>query len=86
MVLGLSGIRKKPIPDPGSRGQKAPDPGSRIRIRNTAFSKLVLWSRIGFNADAVPDRTFYLNADPDLGKTLRILSSEVDLTKSNFIR
>jgi hypothetical protein len=27
MVLG-SGIRKKPIPDPGSRGQKAPDPGS----------------------------------------------------------
>ncbi len=35
MVLG-SGIRKKPIPDPGSRGQKATDPGSRIRIRNTA--------------------------------------------------
>ncbi len=32
-----SGIRKKPIPDPGSRGvKKAPDPGSRIRIRNTA--------------------------------------------------
>jgi hypothetical protein len=23
-----SGIRKKPIPNPGSRGQKAPDPGS----------------------------------------------------------
>ncbi len=48
MVLGSgirdprSGIRKKPIPDPGSRGQKVPDPGSgsetllvdrRIRIR-----------------------------------------------------
>jgi hypothetical protein len=32
MVLG-SGIRKKPIPDPGSRGQKGT--GSRIRIRNT---------------------------------------------------
>ncbi len=30
MVLG-SGIRKKPIPDPESRGQKAPNPGSRIR-------------------------------------------------------
>ena len=30
-----SGIRKKPIPDPGSRGQKGT--GSRIRIRNTAF-------------------------------------------------
>ncbi len=30
MVLG-SGIRKKPIPDPGSRGQK----GTKSRIRNT---------------------------------------------------
>ncbi len=29
-----SGIRQKPIPDPGSRGQKGT--GSRIRIRNTA--------------------------------------------------
>ncbi len=28
-----SGIRRKPIPDPGSRGQKGT--GSRIRIRNT---------------------------------------------------
>ncbi len=28
-----SGIRKKPTPDPGSRGQKGT--GSRIRIRNT---------------------------------------------------
>ncbi len=28
-----SGIRKKPIPDPGVK--KAPDPGSCIRIRNT---------------------------------------------------
>jgi hypothetical protein len=33
MDLG-SGIRKKPIPDPGSRGQKGT--GSRIQIRNTA--------------------------------------------------
>jgi hypothetical protein len=32
MGLG-SGIRKKPIPDPGSRGQKGT--GSLIRIRNT---------------------------------------------------
>jgi hypothetical protein len=32
-----SGIRKKPIPDPGSRGQKAPNPGSRIWIRNTVY-------------------------------------------------
>ncbi len=30
----VSGIRKKPIPDPRSRGQKGT--GSRIRIRNTA--------------------------------------------------
>jgi hypothetical protein len=36
MGLG-SGIRKKPIPDPGSRGQKGT--GSRIRIRKTAFYK-----------------------------------------------
>ncbi len=28
-----SGIRKKPIPDPGSRGQK----GTGSRIRNTAY-------------------------------------------------
>jgi hypothetical protein len=46
MVLGSgirdlrSGIRKKPIPDPGSRGQKAPNPGSRIRIRNTAVKEI----------------------------------------------
>ncbi len=45
-----SEIRKKPIPDPGSRGQKAPNPGSRIRIRNTGFyhkiygQKCLLWS------------------------------------------
>jgi hypothetical protein len=32
-----SGIRNKPIPDPGSRGQKGPNPGSRIRIRNTGW-------------------------------------------------
>jgi hypothetical protein len=36
MVLG-SGIRKKPIPEPGSRGQKGT--GSRIRIHNTALLK-----------------------------------------------
>jgi hypothetical protein len=34
MGLG-AGIRKKPIPDPGSRGQKGT--GSCIRIRNTDF-------------------------------------------------
>jgi hypothetical protein len=34
--IGLgSGIRKKTIPDPGSRGQKGI--GSRIRIRNTGL-------------------------------------------------
>jgi hypothetical protein len=37
MGLG-SKIRKKPIPDPGSRGQKGTV--SRIRIRNTADNKL----------------------------------------------
>jgi hypothetical protein len=37
MVLG-SGIRKKPIPDPGSRIQGSKSTRSRIRIRNTAKS------------------------------------------------
>jgi hypothetical protein len=36
-----SGIRKKPIPDPGSRGQKGT--GSRIRIHNTGSE---VWIRI----------------------------------------
>jgi hypothetical protein len=45
-----SGIREKPIPDPGSRGQKGT--GSRIRIRNTGkwilhwylVLKSIMWS------------------------------------------
>jgi hypothetical protein len=57
----LSGIRKKPIPDPGSRGQKGT--GSRIRIRNTDC--LWLWLRppielwftsYAFGSVAPPDR------------------------------
>jgi hypothetical protein len=35
-----SGIRNKPIPDPGSRGQKGT--GSRIRIRNTGSTSVPL--------------------------------------------
>ncbi len=51
MVLGSgirdprSGIRKKPIPDPGSRGRKGT--GSRIRIRNTEHLKLII-KRVAF--------------------------------------
>ncbi len=42
--MGLqSGIRKKPIPDPGSRGQKGT--GSRIRIRNTVRSSHLFFCR-----------------------------------------
>jgi hypothetical protein len=39
----VSGIRdrKKPIPDPGSRGQKGT--GSRIRIRNTVILRDLVW-------------------------------------------
>jgi hypothetical protein len=37
MGLG-SGIRQKPIPDPGSRGQKGTGP--RIRIRNTSVKTI----------------------------------------------
>jgi hypothetical protein len=39
--MGLrSGIQKKPIPDPESRGQKAPDPGSgsaTLAVSNPLF-------------------------------------------------
>jgi hypothetical protein len=48
MVLGSgiwdprSGIRKKPIPDPGSRGQK----GTGSRIRNTESYDLIAWNSI----------------------------------------
>jgi hypothetical protein len=38
-----SGIRKKPIPDPGSGGQKGT--GSRIRIRNTEYMYTYVRSR-----------------------------------------
>ncbi len=50
-----SGIRKKLIPDPGSRGQKSTDPGSRIRIRNTAPQNFLLC-----------DLSMFLNADYSL--------------------
>ncbi len=43
-IMVGSGIRKKPIPDPGSRGQKGT--GSRIRIRNTGFliCRCLVWN------------------------------------------
>ncbi len=43
-----SGIRKKPIPDPGSRGQKR----HRIRIRNTAS----IFFHPAFHPDVFPSR------------------------------
>jgi hypothetical protein len=42
MVLG-SGIRKKPIPDPGARGQKAPDPGSATLEKKICHKKWRCW-------------------------------------------
>jgi hypothetical protein len=48
MGLG-SGIRKKPIPDPGSRGQKGTV--SRIRIRNTAGYSALLTSKKNLDPD-----------------------------------
>ncbi len=53
--MGLeSGIRKKPIPDPGSRAQK----GTRSRIRNIASNEIaVLW--VGSNYSAC--HTYELN-------------------------
>jgi hypothetical protein len=47
-----SGIRKKPIPYPGSRGQKGN--GSRIRIRNTASLVATSHLRFLFAYGAVP--------------------------------
>ncbi len=38
-----SGIRKKPIPHPGSRGQKGT--GSRIQIRNTDYYSILYYLR-----------------------------------------
>jgi hypothetical protein len=85
MVLGSgirdprSGIRKKPIPDPGSRGQKSTGPGSRIRIRNTGsryryhFLSLlyVIMKKIYNRADMEKrrygrQRCFESGLDPDL--------------------
>jgi hypothetical protein len=43
-----SGIRKKPIPDPGSRVKNALDSGSQIRIRNTGHKKRSKWIIIKF--------------------------------------
>jgi hypothetical protein len=47
MVLG-SGIRKKRVPDPGSRGQKAPNPGSRIRNTERYVSHILKSRQIHF--------------------------------------
>jgi hypothetical protein len=62
-----SEIRKKPIPDPGSRGQKGT--GSRIRIRNTDLhAKSLLNVKISFLTIAVnkvryPIRTLQVLVD-----------------------
>jgi hypothetical protein len=50
-----SEIRKKPIPDPGSRGQKGSE--SRIRIRNTARALTVTPTK---NTLTVPQKGFCL--------------------------
>jgi hypothetical protein len=52
MGLG-SGIRKKPIPDPGSRDQKGT--GSRTRIRKTDH-----WYRYVLVPTSVPDPLNFL--------------------------
>ncbi len=66
MGLG-SGIRKKPIPDPGVK--KAPDPGSGSatlvlrRVADPRHFNADPHPAFHFNAD--PDPAFHLNADPD---------------------
>ncbi len=61
MGLG-SGIRKKPIPDPGSRVNKAPDPGSGSATLNNKIVSFIL-----FFLDAGPYPSFHFDAflDPD---------------------
>jgi hypothetical protein len=44
-----SGIRKKPIPEPGSRGQIGT--GSRIRIHNTASPEQQGFDKLNFVID-----------------------------------
>ena len=51
MVLG-SGLRKKPIPDSGSRGQKGT--GSRIQIRNTEKNSVIFLGSFGPRMDRTP--------------------------------
>jgi hypothetical protein len=59
-----SGIRKKPIPDPGSRCQK----GTGSRIRNTACC--------GFaSLPGNPYYVFHIDSDPDL--SFHVLKSRV---------
>ncbi len=61
-----SGIRKKPIPDHGSRGQKGT--GSRIRIRNTGIHKSVSGSSISKNVCSRSDAQ-----NDSVGKIIRNL-------------
>ncbi len=49
-----SGIRKKPIPDPGSRGQKGTE--SRIRICNTASYRIFIYRILGLFAGNLSGR------------------------------
>ncbi len=72
MGLG-SGIRKKPIPDPGSRGQKGTE--SRIRIRNTVFFHVWISVADPWHFGTNPDRIRIRGSVPhttDLRIRLRI--------------
>ncbi len=63
---GGSGIRKKPIPDPGSRGQKGT--GSRIWIRNTAIQQQGFSDGLGLD----PVRDLNLDGSENFYAWLRI--------------
>jgi hypothetical protein len=52
-----SGIRKKPIADPGSRGQKGT--GSRIRIRNTGMLNATIFVELLKTRNLITDPLVY---------------------------
>jgi|694.fasta_scaffold58172_7 hypothetical protein len=72
MVLG-SGIRKKPIPDPGARGQKAPDPGSATLEKKICHKKWRCWL-VHLKSFDLNTETFFSSLHPLNRARLQVIS------------